>query len=77
MDVRKEILDIIKDYVEIDVNTLNTGDNFKFAAGLDSFALMALIAEIEDHFSIHIPNPDLKSFHTLDDIFSYVERATS
>ena len=76
MDVRKELFDIIQDYVEVDVKELSTSENFKFAAGLDSFSLMALIAAIEEHFGIHIPNPELKAFRTLDDIIAYVERAT-
>ena len=77
MNVKNELLEIIQDYVEIDVNELNPDDSFRFATGLDSFALMALIAAIEEHFGIHIPNSDLPTFRTLEDIVTYVERAVA
>ena len=32
-----------------------------------------MIAAIEDHFGISIPNADLKSFNTISDIIRYIE----
>ena len=36
-----------------------------------------LIAAIEDNFGLTIPNSDLQSFKTIDDIISYVENKKS
>lgn len=74
MDVKKEFLDILRDYVEADVDTLDTSASFKFGIGLDSFALMALVAAIEEHFGVSIPNADMKQFKTIDDMIAYLER---
>ena len=73
MDVRKEIIAIIGDYVEIDAENFDTSASFKFAVGLDSFALMSLVGAIEEHFEISIPNEKLHTFKTVDDLIACVE----
>jgi len=75
MEVRNELIGIISDYVEIPVEKIDTGENLKFSAGLDSFATLSLISSIEDHFNIAIPDSQLAGFKTLDDIIGYVEAA--
>ena len=72
MDIKKEILEILSDYVEIDPETFDTSSSFKFSAGLDSFALIALVGAIEDHFGITIPTNNLRSLKTVDDLSACV-----
>ena len=64
MDVKKEFLGILQDYVDFPVEEVDTEAAFKAASGIDS---------IEDHFGITIPNADLKSFNTISDIIRYIE----
>ena len=73
MDVKKEFLDILQDYVEFPVEEVNTDEAFKAASGIDSFVFIEMIAQIESHFGISIPNSDLKSFNTISDIIRYIE----
>ncbi len=74
MNVKKEFLDILQDYVDFPVEEVNTDEAFKAASGIDSFVFIEMIASIEDHFGISIPNSDLIDFKTVDDIVGYIER---
>ena len=73
MNVKKEFLAILQDYVDFPVEEVNTEEAFKAASGIDSFVFIEMIAAIEDHFGISIPNADLKSFNTISDIIRYIE----
>ena len=74
MNVKKEFLDILQDYIEFPVNEIHTDEPFKAASGVDSFVFIEMISSVEDHFGIRIPNGDLITFKTVDDIVSYIER---
>ena len=73
MDVKKEFLGILQDYVDFPVEEVDTEAAFKAASGIDSFVFIEMIAQIESHFGISIPNADLKSFNTISDIIRYIE----
>lgn len=73
MDVKKEFLGILQDYVDFPVEEVNTEEAFKAASGIDSFVFIEMIAQIESHFGISIPNADLKSFNTISDIIRYID----
>lgn len=72
MDVKKEFLDILQDYVDFPVEEVNTEEAFKAASGIDSFVFIEMIAAVEDRFGIRIPNSDMRDFQTLDDIINYI-----
>lgn len=72
MDIKKELLDIIQDYVDFPVAEINTAASFAESAGLDSFVFIEMVSAIEEHFGITIPNGDLIGFRTIDDIVSYL-----
>ena len=42
--------------------------------GLSSFDLVAIIAEFEDEFEIEVPDRDVMSFVTVQDILNYLEK---
>ena len=73
MDVKKEFLGILQDYVDFPVEEVDTEAAFKAASGIDSFVFIEMIAAIEDHFGNTIPNADLKSFTPISDIIRYIE----
>ena len=74
MNVKKEFLDILQDYVDFPVSEIHTDEPFKAASGVDSFVFIEMISSVEDHFGIRIPNSDLIDFKTVDDIVGYIER---
>lgn len=72
MDTKTELLDIVKDYVDVPVEDIDMNEGIKFLGGIDSFVLLSLIGAIEDRFSVKIPNEKLFEFKTLNDISSYL-----
>ncbi|MBQ7018979.1 MAG: acyl carrier protein [Bacteroidales bacterium] len=74
MDVKKEFLGILQDYVDFPVEEVVTDVPFKAASGVDSFMLMELVGALEDHFGVSIPNRDLMGLKTADDMIGYIEK---
>lgn len=74
MDVKKEFLGILQDYVDFPVEEVVTDVPFKAASGVDSFMLMELVGALEDHFGISIPNRDIMRLKTADDMIGYIEK---
>lgn len=74
MNVKKEFLDILQDYVDFPVQEIHTDEPFKAASGVDSFVFIEMISSVEDHFGIRVPNGDLMNFKTIDDIVGYIEK---
>lgn len=75
MDIRKELFDVIGEYVELPEGGLDTSANMKMSAGIDSFTFISMVSSIEDHFQVAIPNNQLISFKSLDDIIAYISKA--
>ena len=73
MDIVKELLEIVSEYVETPVDQINLDESLKFSTGLDSFVMISLIGSIEDHFMVSIPNEKLLEFKTLSDIVKFLE----
>lgn len=73
MDVKQEVLDIVREYIDIPTEEVNIEEGLKFAVGIDSFVMFSMVGNIEDHFHISIPNDKLQGFKTLGDIISFIE----
>ena len=65
---------ILQDFVEFPVEEINTAESFKAVSGVDSFVMMEIVNNVEDHFGISIPNNDLVHFTSIDDIVGYIGR---
>lgn len=74
MDIKRDFLSILQDYVDFPVEEIETSEPFKAVSGIDSFVMMEIVNSIEDHFSIAIPNNDLVHFRSIDDIVGYIGR---
>ena len=74
MDVKRDFLGILQDYVEFPVEEIAVDVPFKAASGVDSFMLMELVSALEDHFGITIPNRDLMGLKTAGDMIGYIEK---
>ncbi|MCQ2074499.1 MAG: acyl carrier protein [Bacteroidaceae bacterium] len=73
MDVKEELLDIVTEYIDTPKDRIDTSVGLKFI-GLNSFVTLSMVAEIEEHFGISIPDNKLPEFSTLDDIIGYIEQ---
>ena len=72
MDVKRDFLGILQDYVEFPVAEIDTAAPFKAVSGVDSFVMMEIVNSMEEHFGISVPNNDLVHFKSIDDIVRYI-----
>ena len=72
MDIKKELLDILQDYVEVPIEEIDTAGSFREEGAVDSFVFIEMVSAIEEHFGISIPNADLIGFRSIDDIIAYL-----
>ena len=63
---------IICNYVDTQPALINDNMSLNAELGLDSFALISMLLEIEENFGIEIPNEALPNFQTLNDLYSYI-----
>lgn len=71
MDIKQELLDIVKDYVDVPAGEIDTSIGFKYV-GINSFVVLSMVSNIEEHFGISIPDSKLMEFATLDDIIAFI-----
>ncbi len=63
----KATREIIAKHVELD-RPVEPGDHIQNDLGLDSLAVMEVVADIEDRFELQIPTETLSQFSTVDDV---------
>lgn len=74
MDIKAKLLTIVDDYVDIDAAHIDTSKPLKFACGINSFVMLAMVSAIEEEFDVRIPDEKLYEFKTLDDIIEFLEK---
>lgn len=70
--IKRDFLGILQDYVEFPVEEIVTSEPFKAVSGIDSFVMMEIVNNLEEHFGINVPNNDLIHFKSIDDIVRYI-----
>jgi acyl carrier protein len=60
-------IEILKKHVDGD-RTIRPNDHIQNDLGLDSLGVMELVADVEDRFSVTIPNDMLSGISTVEDI---------
>ena len=68
----EEIKSIITEYTGIPANQISEDMSLNSEIGLHSFAVISMIAEIEDRLHVTIPDYEISSFQTLSDIANYI-----
>lgn len=72
---RKEIINIISKLTKISEDTINKNSNVHFTeSGIDSFALVEIVFEIENKFDVSIPQDSLISVKNVDDLVKLVAK---
>ena len=64
---------IISEYVDVPVSEIRSDMSLKGDIGVDSFALISMLNDIESTFDLSIPDSALSDFQTLDDLYSYIK----
>ena len=66
------IIEIISDFVEVDLSEINADSKIRSDVGLNSFDLVNVAVEIEREFGITIPDVEIASIKTLGDLVDLV-----
>ena len=70
--MRERVLKLISKYTEAENITPESA--LIADLGLSSFDLVAIVADFEDEFDIEVPDRDVMSFVTVQDILNYLEK---
>ena len=73
MNIRDELLDIMKEYTDGRISEVKPDDVLTSDLGLNSFELFDLVCLIEEKYDISIPDRVLPSLVTVKDIVVYLE----
>lgn len=68
----EELKEIVSEYVGVDTKDIDENMSLAGELGLDSFELISLLCSIEDAFDVKIPEYELSSFQTFNDLYSYL-----
>ena len=64
---------IISEYVDVPASAISADMSLKGDIGVDSFALISMLNDIESTFDVSIPDSALCEFQTLGDLYSFIE----
>lgn len=73
MNIRDDLLEILKDYTDGKITQVNPDDVMTSDLGLNSFELFDLICIIEEKYDISIPDKMLPKLITVKDVVEYLE----
>ena len=73
MNIRDDLLEILKDYTDGRITQVNPDDFMTSDLGLNSFELFDLICIIEEKYDISIPDKMLPKLITVKDVVEYLE----
>lgn len=68
-----KLKNIICQYVDVNPSAIDENMSLNAELGLDSFALISMLVEIEESFNVEIPDYVLPNFQTLKDLYTYIE----
>ena len=73
MDIRNEMLEMLRDYTDGRITEVNPDDVLTSDLGLNSFELFDMICLIEEKFEITFPDRVLPTLVTVKDVVEYLE----
>ena len=73
MDIREDLLQILTEYTDGRITSVNPDDVMTADLGLNSFELFDLICIIEEKYDISIPDRLLPTLVTVKDVVEYLE----
>lgn len=68
---------IISEYAGIEADKISEDMRLVRDIGLDSFALISMVMDIEKTFDVNISDEDLSKFQTLKDVVGYLKERSS
>ena len=72
-DIEKTVIQILADKLDIDVKKIKLESKLAEDLGMDSFMAVEFAFDLEEKFSMKIPQEDLKDVRTVEDIVRYIK----
>lgn len=70
--VFEKVRKVMANQLGIKEEEINLKSSFQEDLGIDSLDIFEVVMELEDEFNIEIPNEDLESIKTVEDLVIYV-----
>lgn len=70
--IYERLVDIIKNYTEVPPENIRPESGLR-EFGLTSFDILNIVFDCENEFGITIPDSDIRTLQTLNDIIAYLE----
>ncbi|MEG0541284.1 MAG: acyl carrier protein [Angelakisella sp.] len=71
--VFEKVAAILAEQLDVDADEITLATDLVDDLGADSLDLVDLVMTLEDEFDMEIPDDDIESVHTVDDIVKYLE----
>jgi acyl carrier protein len=72
----EELQELAAEVLGIDPSDVQMDKSFQKDLAADSLDLVELIAAIEDHFGVELPEEELENMHRISDLWVYLETHT-
>jgi acyl carrier protein len=72
-----ELQELAAEILGVDPDEVQMDKSFQKDLAADSLDLVELIAAIEDHFDVELPEEELEKMHRISDLWVYLEAHTS
>lgn len=72
----EKLVEIVKEYIDVDVTNITYESDFMLDLGIDSFTLSEIACAVEDEFDIEIPDKKVHELKTVGDVVKFLEEIT-
>lgn len=72
-EIISQIMAILEDVAEIAPEDVNENSNLMEDLDLSSMEILTIVADLEETFGLRIPEKELRSFVTINDLTDYLE----
>jgi len=72
MDIKSNVIDILVDQLGVEKEKIKLDSKIADDLGADSLDTVEMVQVLEEKFDIHIPNEDVTSIKTVQDVINYI-----
>ena len=75
MDIKKEVIALISEQLNIKSDKIKTSDKFIEDLKADSLDVVEIVMTIEEKFELSIPDESAEKLQNIQDLINYIEKA--
>jgi acyl carrier protein len=74
-EIRTELPEIINEIAGVPIEAIQPGASFTRDLEIDSLSMVEIMVAAEERFGVRIPDDDLRTLATVDDVVAYIQAA--